>query len=132
MRTWKTTELDTKPRRPEILRSTDDARAIVLELPAGESLDDHEVHERAWLIVVAGEVSVSPLMDASSESVVGGPGLLVEFDPSERHRVDALADSRFLLLLTPWPGRGHPGALTLEEKAQVREQAARRAPSEGG
>ncbi len=125
MKTWKITELETEPGRPEILESTDDARAIVIELRAGESLDDHSVHERAWLVVVAGELAVTALQD--SEAIEGGPGLFVEFEPGERHRVDARSDSRFLLLLTPWPGVGHPGAMTIEEKAHVRERAAERA-----
>jgi len=122
MKTWALNELDTQPRKPEIIESNDDGRAIVVDLPAGESLDDHEVHERAWLVVVAGEIEVTEL--DSGEVAAGGVGTLIEFDRSERHRVDARTDSRFLLLLTPWPGPGHPGALSLEEKAQVRERAA--------
>lgn len=129
MKSWKTAELDTSPRKPDILASDDDARVIAINLPAGESLEDHEVHERAWLVVVAGEIEVTELVSPSPRSVVGGAGLLVEFDPSERHRVDARSDSRFLLVLTPWPGPGHPGAMTIEEKAQVRERAAERSPS---
>ena len=31
--------------QPRILSSADDARAIVLLIPAGEGLDDHEVHD---------------------------------------------------------------------------------------
>jgi quercetin dioxygenase-like cupin family protein len=123
VKSWKTTELDTQPRKPEILDSTVDGRVIAINLPAGESLVDHQVHERAWLVVVQGELEVTTLA-SSGDAVVGGPGLLVEFDPAERHRVDARSDSRFLLLLTPWPGDGHPGAMTLEEKAGVRGRAA--------
>ncbi len=37
----------TAPHTPQILSSSDDARAIVLDLPAGEGLQEHEVHERA-------------------------------------------------------------------------------------
>ena len=127
MQTWSINELDTQPFKPEIIASTDDARAIVIDLPAGESLDDHEVHERAWLVVVAGEIEVTAL--ESGERAAGGVGMLVEFEPTERHRVDARSDARFLLLLTPWPGPGHPGALSLDEKAQVRERAAERQSS---
>lgn len=130
MKTWSLNELDTRPRQPEIIESTADARAIVIDLPAGESLDDHEVHERAWLVVVAGEIEVTAL--DSSESAAGGVGTLVEFEPTERHRVDARSDARFLLLLTPWPGLGHPGALSLEEKAVVRERAAERERQSSG
>jgi hypothetical protein len=44
---WTITNLQLRPHAPEILASTDDARAIALMIPAGESLDDHQVHERA-------------------------------------------------------------------------------------
>jgi hypothetical protein len=124
MKTWKLTELAPAPRRPQIVSSTDDARAIVIDLPAGEGLDDHVVHERAWLVLISGELEVTSLDPAAGSSVVAGPGLLVEFDPAERHRVDAHSDVRFLLMLTPWPGSGHPGAMTIEEKSHVRERAA--------
>jgi quercetin dioxygenase-like cupin family protein len=129
MQIWSLNDLDVRPGNPEIVASTDDARAIVIDLPAGESLDDHEVHESAWLVVLAGEVEVTAL--ATSEPFSGGVGTFVRFDPSERHRVDARTDARFLLLLTPWPGPGHPGTLSLEEKARVRERAAERAEQSG-
>jgi quercetin dioxygenase-like cupin family protein len=122
MRSWKISELGTEPHSPEILSSTDDARAIVLNIPAGEALEDHEVHERAWLVAVSGEIEVSA--PGSNGTVAGGPGLLVEFEPTERHRVEARSDAMVLLLLTPWPGTGHPGAMSVEEKAHVRERAA--------
>ncbi len=38
-----------------------------------------------------------------------------------------VADARLLLVLAPWPGDGHPGAMTLDEKAHVRERARDRA-----
>ena len=71
---------------------------------AGEELQDHEVHERAWLVVVDGEVEI----DAGEETVSGGPGLFATFDPKERHEVRATSDARLLLVLGPWPGAGHP------------------------
>jgi len=46
MNSWTITELELRAHSPEILASTDEARAIVLLIPAGESLDDHQVHER--------------------------------------------------------------------------------------
>jgi len=121
MKSWNINTLDAKPHTPHIVSSSDDARAIVLHLPAGERLQDHKVHERAWVVVVAGEVEITT---PAGDHVVGGPGLLVEFDPRERHEVLARSDARFLLLLTPWPGAGHPGTLTLDEKADVRARAA--------
>jgi redox-sensitive bicupin YhaK (pirin superfamily) len=103
MRTWKITELDVEPHQPEVLDSEAEGRAIVIALPAGERLAEHQVHERAWLLVVSGAIEVD-----GSELVEGGAGLLAEFDPNERHEVRAIADSRLLLLLSPWPGEGHP------------------------
>ena len=60
-------------------------------------------------------------------AITAHPGVLVQVPPQERREVNALADSRLLLLLTPWPGSGHPGAMTLERKADVRSRAAGRA-----
>jgi quercetin dioxygenase-like cupin family protein len=120
---WTITNLELKPHAPEILASNDDARVIVLLIPAGESLDDHQVHERAWLMVIEGDVKIT----TSGDTVSGGCGLLVQFAPSERHAVHARSDARLLLLLTPWPGIGHPGAMTLERKSYVRRDAAARA-----
>jgi quercetin dioxygenase-like cupin family protein len=121
MNAWKITDLELKPHAPEILSSTDETRAIALMIPSGESLDDHQVHERAWVTVLDGEVEITT---SAGEAIVGGPGLVLEFAPNERHAVHAHSEARLLLLLTPWPGVGHPGALTLEQKANARENAA--------
>jgi len=126
MKSWDIRTLDALPHAPKILSTTDDARAIVLSLPAGERLQEHEVHERAWVVVADGEVEITPA--AGGEGVSGGPGLLVELAPRERHEVAARTDARLLLLLTPWPGEGHPGALTMEQKENARRDAAERAP----
>ena len=64
------------------------------------------MHERAYLVVVEGDVQI----DNGGEAVSGGPGLAAVFDPHERHEVRATTDSRLLLVLAPWPGDGHPGA----------------------
>ncbi len=123
METWDIGRLDGDAGKPEILSSSDAARVIALSLPAGEELRDHEVHERAFLAVLGGEVEV----EAGGDTVSGGAGLVAEFGPGERHEVRATADARLLLVLAPWPGNGHPGTMTLEEKAQVRERARERA-----
>ena len=120
MNSWPITDLELQPHAPQILTSTDDARAIALMIPAGESLQDHQVHERAWVIVLDGEVEIET---ATGDRVRGGGGLLLEFAPNERHAVHAQSDARLLLLLTPWPGAGHPGAMTLDEKADARHAA---------
>lgn len=107
MRSWKLNELDVQPHQPEVLESEQEGRAIVIDLPAGEQLQEHQVHERAWVVVTAGELEIS---DSDGGSVVGGPGLLCVFNPNERHEVTAKADSRLLLVLAPWPGEGHPSS----------------------
>jgi quercetin dioxygenase-like cupin family protein len=124
VQSWDLNALDLKPRLPEILSSSDDARAIVLDLAAGEVLSDHEVHERVWLVVLGGEVEVTT---RAGERSGGGPGFLVELAPGERNEVLAAAKARLLLLLTPWPGSGHPGAMTIREKLYARRHAAKRA-----
>ena len=73
MNSWDLKTLDLKPRLPEILSSSDVARAIALNLAAGESLSEHQVHERAWLMVLDGEIHVAT---AAGERTSGGAGLL--------------------------------------------------------
>ncbi|HEX8754256.1 MAG TPA: cupin domain-containing protein [Solirubrobacterales bacterium] len=126
MQNWNLRTVVVEPHQPQILASADDARTVVIQLPAGEQLDEHEVHERARVVVVDGEVEVRM---PAGETVAAGSGHLFEFDPGERRTVAATSDARLLLVLSPWPGDGHPGALTLEEKAEVRERAAEHAGS---
>ena len=103
---WDLRSLDVEPHRPQILQSArGEGRAIAIHLPAGEQLQDHEVHERAYVMVVDGEVEVD-----GGETVAGGAGSLFVFDPKERHEVRATTDARLLLVLAPWPGDGHPGS----------------------
>jgi quercetin dioxygenase-like cupin family protein len=123
---WDLNSLDLKPKLPEILSSSQEARAIALRLRAGESLSEHEVHERAWLVVLEGEIEVQA---AAGVTAAGGTGLVVEFAPGERHEVRASSDARLLLLLTPWPGRGHPGAMSMREKLYARRHAAKHEPA---
>jgi quercetin dioxygenase-like cupin family protein len=104
MKRWDLRSVGVEPHNPEVLHSEGEGRTILISLPAGESLQEHQVHERAWLLVVEGEIEV----DANGESVTGGPGFLATFDPNERHEVRARSDARLLLLLAPWPGDGHP------------------------
>ena len=121
MRSWDLRAVELRPHSPEILSSSAEARAVVLEIPAGESLPDHQVHERAWVTVIGGKLEITT---SDGETVAGGTGLMVEFAPGERHAVRALTTARLLLLLTPWPGDGHPGTMPLSDKATVRQRAA--------
>ncbi len=104
MQSWKLNEMDVEASKPQVLDSESEGRAIVINLPAGEQLSEHQVHERAWLLVTDGEIEVSD----ADDKVSGGAGLLAIFDPNERHEVTATSDARLLLVLSPWPGEGHP------------------------
>lgn len=126
MLNWDLRTIEAEPHAPEILASAEDARTIVLHLPAGEELQEHEVHERARVVVIAGDVDVET---AAGETVSAGVGHLFEFDPGERHTIAARSDARLLLILTPWPGDGHPGAMTLDQKAEARQRAAQHPPA---
>lgn len=93
-----------QPQHPLVLDSRDEGRTILLALAAGDSLLEHQVHERAWVVVLEGEVEI----EDGGDTVSGGAGLLALFDPGERHEVRARSDARLLLVLAPWPGEGHP------------------------
>lgn len=122
MKSWNLGSMEVRPHAPEILDSVDGGRAIVLEIPAGESLQEHQVHEHAWVTVVSGEVEIS----TDDETVAGGVGLMVGFAPGERHAVHARTVARLLLILAPWPGDGHPGTMALADRETVRQRAAER------
>lgn len=107
MQHWHLRTLEVPPRQPQVLQSDrGDSRSILINLPAGERLQEHQVHERAHVIVVEGEVE----FDCAGEVVSGGVGTFVVFEPRELHELRAKTDSRVLLILAPWPGSGHPGA----------------------
>lgn len=104
METWDLSSLDVQPHQPEVLRTDPEARVIAISLLAGEGLQEHQVHERAWMVVASGEVEV----EEDGRTVAGGCGFVAHFDPKERHEVRATTDARVVLLLAPWPGEGHP------------------------
>jgi quercetin dioxygenase-like cupin family protein len=106
METWDIATHAVEPHQPVVLRSDEETRVIAINLPEGDRLQEHQVHERAWVVVAAGDVE----FEQGGESARGGPGFLVHFDPNERHEVRAVADSRLILLLSPWPGDGHPSS----------------------
>ena len=104
METWDVRSLDIEVHQPQVLRSDEENRAIAILLPAGEELQEHQVHERAYLFVAEGQIEIS----ADGQTVSGGAGLVTHFEPAERHAVKALSDARLVLVLSPWPGVGHP------------------------
>jgi quercetin dioxygenase-like cupin family protein len=116
MHVWDLTELSVQPHQPEVLHSDEGAaRVIAINLPAGEALNDHEVHEHAWLHVHRGIVDVGEGTDVSRV----GPGALVHWNPQERHAVTAVDDALLALILAPWPGPGHPSLRAREAAGEV-------------
>ena len=103
MESWDIRSLDVQPHQPKVLRTDGEARVIAINLPAGEALEDHQVHERAYVFVADGNVEIKG--SAGTESA--GPGFLAHFDPNERHEVRAKEDARLILVLAPWTGEGH-------------------------
>jgi quercetin dioxygenase-like cupin family protein len=105
MHSWQLTDVDTPggSRSPVVLHSDDEARAVLIGLDPGQELGEHQVHERAWILVVDGSVRI----DANGESVEAGPGHLARFDAGERHAIRSDRGARILMLLAPWPGEGH-------------------------
>jgi quercetin dioxygenase-like cupin family protein len=107
MESWDIRTLEIEPHYPQVLRSDDETRAIAISLPGGEELQEHQVHERAYLLVAEGEIEIAQ----NGSSVTGGPGFIAHFEPNERRTMRALADTRLVLVLAPWPGVGHPSAV---------------------
>jgi quercetin dioxygenase-like cupin family protein len=109
MESWDIRSLDIEPHRPQVLRSDDETRAIAIRLPAGEEMQEHQVHERAYLLVADGQIEISH----EGTSVTGGPGFLTHFKPGERRTIRAVTEARLVLVLAPWPGVGHPSRTAL-------------------
>jgi quercetin dioxygenase-like cupin family protein len=102
---WTPAKIDPAPHHPVVLHSQDGvARIVAIRLPAGDELQEHQVHEHAWLHVHSGAVEVGT--DGAAERATAGT--LVHWDPGERHAVRALDDALLVLILAPWPGPGHP------------------------
>jgi quercetin dioxygenase-like cupin family protein len=102
---WRLPEIATPDgtRSPVVLKSEDEARAVLIGLDPGQELGDHQVKEHAWLLVVDGAVRIG----AGGEDVEAPAGTLAHFDPDERHSVSSADGAKILLLLAPWPGPGH-------------------------
>jgi mannose-6-phosphate isomerase-like protein (cupin superfamily) len=88
---------------PAVLTTDDGTRAIAIRLEPGQELRDHQVRERAWVVVVEGEAQIR----SGDHTVDGRTGTLVTFDPGERHAIASQGGARVLLILAPWPGPGH-------------------------
>jgi quercetin dioxygenase-like cupin family protein len=114
MEVWRLADIETPggSRSPVVLRSQDEARAVLVGLDPGQELGDHQVKEHLWLVVVEGAV----ILRADGEETEASVGTLARFEPDERHSVRSDTGAKILLLLAPWPGPGHYRG---EEKAQA-------------
>lgn len=117
MDTWNIETLNVEPSSPQVLRSDDELRAIVLNLPAGDQLQEHQVHERAWLLVATGKVRIEP--SDGGDPIEVGAATIAHFEPKEAHAIKAVEDTRLLLMLVPWPAEDH-NTLDNLEKAGIR------------
>jgi quercetin dioxygenase-like cupin family protein len=104
MESWDIRSMEIEPHHPQVLRSDEETRAIAIRLEAGQELSEHQVHERAYLIVADGTVEIAN----DGSTVTGEAGSLSHFEPNERRTVRAVSDARLVLVLAPWPGVGHP------------------------
>jgi quercetin dioxygenase-like cupin family protein len=105
MESWRLGEIETPggSRSPVVLKSDDEARAVLVSLEPGQALGDHQVKEHAWILVVEGSVTFR----AGAEELEAPAGTLARFEPDERRSVRASHGAKLLLLLAPWPGPGH-------------------------
>jgi quercetin dioxygenase-like cupin family protein len=105
VQSWNLLEIETPggTRSPIVLHSTDEARAVLIDIDAGQELGQHQVHEHAYLLVLDGRAQI----EAGDDSLDAERGTLVRFEENERRRVSSDEGARLLLLLAPWPGPGH-------------------------
>ncbi len=95
MQSWDLKTVEAEPYQPQILASAEDARTIVLHLPAGEELQEHEVHERARIVVVDGEVEVTAAGGGTVSARAGHGQRAVRFPPAaDPHPVAGRRPSR--------------------------------------
>ena len=106
MQHWKLYEIDTPDgaRSPVVLHSQEgESRVVLIALEPEQELGDHEVKEAAYLLVISGEARI----EAGGDALRAVAGDLFRFEPEERHAVTTEGGARLLLMLAPWPGRGH-------------------------
>jgi hypothetical protein len=90
---------------------------LLLLLNPGQSLDEHEVRENTWAVVVEGAIEVSAA--GSDEALVLEQGALVYWKAQERRSISSPRGARMLLVLTSWPGPGHYTAAERDSQAAV-------------
>ncbi len=104
MRSWQLKEIEAPDgtRSPVVLDS-EDSRAILVRVAPGQALGEHQVRERAWVVVIDGAVEI----EAGDDTMRAETGTLLEFEPTERRTVRSPDGARLLMVFAPWPGPGH-------------------------
>jgi quercetin dioxygenase-like cupin family protein len=104
VRSWQLHEIETpEGTRSPVVLDSEESRAVLIGMKPGQELGEHQVRERAWIVVVDGQIEV----ESAGDALEAPAGSLLMFDPAERHTVRSPGGARVLLLLTPWPGPGH-------------------------
>jgi len=104
MRVWQLHEIEMpQGTRSPVVLDSEDSRAVLIGLSPGQELGEHQVRERAWVVVLDGAVEV----ETAADTITAAAGTLLEFDPTERRTLRSANGSRLLILLAPWPGPGH-------------------------
>jgi quercetin dioxygenase-like cupin family protein len=101
---WHLPSIEANGRRePRVLFSRPGCRAVLVDLNAGDELGEHRTHEHAVLQLISGRLAIA----AGEQRVECETGTLVSLEPHETRSIEALEDSRIVLILAPWPGEGH-------------------------
>jgi quercetin dioxygenase-like cupin family protein len=101
---WHLPSIEANGRRePRVLFSRPGCRAVLVDLNAGDELGEHRTHEHAVLQLISGRLAIA----AGEQRVECEMGTLVSLEPHETRSIEALEDSRIVLILAPWPGEGH-------------------------
>ena len=105
LQSWNLNDIETPggSRSPVVVHTQDEARAVLIGLEPGQALGDHQVHESSWVVVLDGRVRI----ESGGDALDAGPGYLAWFDADERRSISTDDGARLLLLLAPWPGKGH-------------------------
>jgi len=101
---WNLNDLEVEPKRPRVIGTKPEGRAILVNLPSGESMEEHQVRERAVVLVCQGRIEVT---DSDGHETAGSTGSMFMFEPEEPHSLAATVDARFLLILAPWSLENH-------------------------
>src|SRR3954465_8554346 len=99
MHTWDVATLDVEPSHPRVLHSEEESRAIAINLPAGQEMQEHETHADAYYVVASGQVEG----ENQGETINGGPGFVAHCEAHERRELRATEDALTVLIPEIYP-----------------------------